>query len=42
MINTKYIGGGFPAIRECNDKTNNIIRETIEKRVFNKKIDPCC
>ena len=28
MANTKYIGGGFPAIRECNDDTNNITKET--------------
>ena len=37
MANTKYIGGGFPAIRECNDDTNNITKETITKKEFSTK-----
>jgi hypothetical protein len=30
----KFIGGGFPGIRECIDEKNILTKENIEKREF--------
>ncbi len=41
MSNKKFIGGGFPGIRECIDEINNITKESREKREFSvRKIIP--
>ena len=41
MSNKKFIGGGFPGIRECIDEQNNITKESREKREFSvRKIIP--
>jgi hypothetical protein len=34
MTNNKFIGGGFPGIRECIDEINIITKESREKREF--------
>jgi len=40
MLSSKFIGGGFPAIKECNNKTT-INKENLKKREFSiKKILP--
>ena len=41
MNNKKFIGGGFPGIRECIDELTNITKESREKRGFSvRKIIP--
>jgi hypothetical protein len=41
MSNKKFIGGGFPGIRECIDEQNNMTKESREKREFSvRKIIP--
>lgn len=37
MSKKKFIGGGFPGIRECIDEKDNITQESIEKREFSVK-----
>ena len=34
MTNNKFIGGGFPGIRECIEEINIITKESREKREF--------
>jgi hypothetical protein len=34
MTNKKFIGGGFPGIRECIDEKNDMTKESIQKREF--------
>jgi hypothetical protein len=41
MSNIKFIGGGFPGIKPCIEETNNITKESREKREFSvRKIIP--
>ncbi len=41
MTNKKFIGGGFPGIRECIDEKNIMTKESREKREFSvRKIIP--
>jgi hypothetical protein len=41
MTKKKFIGGGFPAIRECIDENETITKESREKREFSvRKIIP--
>ena len=37
MSNKNFIGGGFPGIKECINETNNITKESVEKREFSIK-----
>ena len=41
MNNKKFIGGGFPGIKECIDEKNILTKESREKREFSvRKIIP--
>jgi len=38
MSKKKFIGGGFPGIRLCNDDTELLTKESIIKREFSTKL----
>jgi hypothetical protein len=37
MSNKKFIGGGFPGIKECINEKNVLTKEIIEKREFSTR-----
>ena len=37
MSNKKFIGGGFPGIKECINEKNVLTKEIMEKREFSTR-----